>query len=530
MQSRALVFAVALFHGVAAVAAAQTTALSDNYRWLAPDAAAQAAADTTALPPGAGAILVPAMSAADSEPQALVFRGDEQVASGPHGARIIVEPGAYLVRVGSGPVPQMLSIPVDVQAGATTVVPVRWGGLRIEVVDETNVPHRGTYELIRVADRQPYTVGFGADTLQGERLLTLLMPPGLYRIVQAGASYRVRTDFATVLVPAGGLVRYRLVINPTSGLFRGAGVVPPGDLGSAPDVVAWEAPEVSPWNRRYAIGLSAPFTSTRNVVGAANETKVATDLFFDSYITYQRNRNLFSAVLELESGYEKVKPEASAATPWKKTRDRLRIDVLFSRFLNARIGPYARIGLRTSLFESNTLVTEDTLISRQFADGRRELTVVPANTTFPTGDAFSPPEYREGLGLNTRLLQGRTVRLDWRIGAGFRQNRLAGAFFLADDETTPELEYVEATNFNEEGLETTLVATIRYRFLLYNTSLDLFSDFAAPQPTIDWRSTLSCRLTAELSLDYKIDLLRLPQVSDTNQVAQRLLFRYAFGS
>ena len=101
----------------------------------------------------------------------------------------------------------------------------RCGGasLRIEVVDERNLPHRGAYELIRVTDRQPFTVGFGADTLQGEQLLTLLMPPGLYRIVQPGSTYRARTDFATVLAPAGGLVHYKLVINPTSGQFRGAG-------------------------------------------------------------------------------------------------------------------------------------------------------------------------------------------------------------------------------------------------------------------------------------------------------------------
>ena len=511
-----------VLQGLAHTAVAQSPPRSDVYRWLAPDAATQAAADTSVVPPGSGAILVPAMTDGESEPQALVFRGDEQVASGPNGARITVEPGAYVVRVGSGPTPQMVSVPIDVQAGETTVAPVRWGGLRIEVVDESNLPHRGGYELIRVADRQPYTVGFGADTLAGERLITLLMPPGLYRIVQSGSTYRARTDFATVLVPQGGLVHYKLVIDPGSGRFRGAGVVPPEELGAVT--------EVSPWNRRYAIGMSAPFSATRNVVGESNETAFGADLFFDTYVTYQRDRDLFSSVLELESGFKKVNPEVSAAIPWRKTHDRLRIDVLYSRFLNARIGPYGRLGLRTSLFQSNTLVTVDTAVSRQFADGRRELEVVPANTTFPTGDAFSPPVYRQGVGLNTRLLQGRTVRLDWRVGAGFRQNRFAGAFFLDDDETTPELEYVQATNFNEEGLETTLVATVRYRFLLYNTNLDLFSDFGAPEPTIDWRSTLSWRLTRDLSLDYKLDLLRLPQVSARNQVAQRVLFRYSIGS
>ena len=53
--------------------------------------------------------------------QALIFRGDEQVASGPTGARIVVEPGAYLVRVGSGPTSQMVSLPVDVQAGVLAI-------------------------------------------------------------------------------------------------------------------------------------------------------------------------------------------------------------------------------------------------------------------------------------------------------------------------------------------------------------------------------------------------------------------------
>ena len=462
------------------------------------------------------------MTDADSEPEALVLRGDERVAGGLNGTRIPVAPGDYVVRVGSGPTPQMVSVPVTVQAGETAVIPIRWGGLRVEVVDENNLPHRGAYELIRVADRQPLTVGFGADTLQGERLLTLLMPPGLYRIVQPGSTYRVRTDFATVLVPEGGLVHYRLVIAPDSGQFRGAGVVAPEEVGVAIDT--------SPWNRRYTIGLSAPIKSTRNVLGESNATSVGAELFFDAYVTYQRHRHLFSGVLELESGVDKVDPEGAPAAPWRKTRDRLRIDALYSRFLGSRIGPYVRLGLRTSLFPSSALVTEDTVVSREFLDGRRELELVPANTTFPTGDPFSPPVYREGVGLNTRLLRRRAVRVDWRFGAGFRQNRFAGAFFLDDDETTPEVEYAQASNFHQQGLETTLVATARYRFLLYNANLDVFGSFGGVDPTIDWRSTLSWRLTDDLSLDYDVDLLRVPEVSDRNQVSQSVLFRYSIGS
>ena len=325
-------------------------------------------------------------------------------------------------------------------------------------------------------------------------------------------------------------MHYRLVINPTSGQFRGAGVVTPDELGAVPDVSSWQAPEVSPWNRRYAIGLSAPFTSTRNVIGASNETTFGTDLFFDNYVTYQRGRDLFSSVVELESGFVRVKPEASAARPWQKTHDRLRSDVLYSRFLNARVGPYARFGLRTTLFESSTLVTEDTLISRQFVDGRHEVAIVPANSTFPTSDAFSPagvsrggrPEYPAVAGA------GGTARLACRRRLSAESVR--GRLLPGRRRNDPGVGVREATNFQETGLETTVVATVRYRFLLYNTNVDVFSDFGAPEPTFDWRSTLSWRLTPELSLDYKVDLRRLPRVSDMNQVAQRLLFRYSIGS
>lgn len=47
-------------------------------------------------------------------------------------------------------------------------------------------------------------------------------------------------------------------------------------------------------------------------------------------------------------------------------------------------------------------------------------------------------------------------------------------------------------------------------------------------PTIDWRNTLSLRLSRYLSLDYTYDLLNFPQVSDDTQTRQSLLLRASF--
>src|ERR671912_1853566 len=108
---------------------------SQFYRWMAPSAQEQLAADTTAVPPGSGAVFVPAMTNGADEPETLVFQGEQRVASGQNGKRIVLPPGSYILRIGSSPLRQMMSIPVEVTAGNTTLVPVTWGGIIIEVVD-----------------------------------------------------------------------------------------------------------------------------------------------------------------------------------------------------------------------------------------------------------------------------------------------------------------------------------------------------------------------------------------------------------
>ena len=140
------------------------------------------------------------------------------------------------------------------------------------------------------------------------------------------------------------------------------------------------------------------------------------------------------------------------------------------------------------------------------------------------------------------LLHRRALRVDWRGGLGFRQSRFNRALYLDDDPLTPELEYREAGSFNEAGAEMTVVATARLRFLLLNTNFDLFGNLLGSSgkrfmqnsdvlhATVDWRNTASIRLTSDLSLDYKLDLLRVPQIRPENQVTQSVLVRYSFGT
>ena len=397
---------------------------SQLYRWIAPTAEEQLAADTTAVPSGSGAVFVPAMTNGADEPETLVFQGEKRIASGPNGKRIVLAPGSYVLRIGSSPLNQMMSVPVEVTAGNTTLVPVTWGGIIVEVVDKNNVPHRGTYELIHVADRQPYTVGFGADTLLGEKLKTILATPGLYRIVRPGANYRTRTDFSTVVIPEGSMVYFKLVQDPDDGSLLGAGVVPPNEMGIVQPGSAW--------TRTMTVGFGLPITGSSNVVGTANQTTIGADFTFDTYLIYDRGKNYAGIIFEVEEGFVSIDPEVSPKLPLQKTVDRVRFDTIYTRLLSPRIGPYVRFGVLTNFFESNVLVTEDTTVVKHLLDGTTTTESVPANEDFNVGNAFAPVSIREGVGVNFRLLRGRIASLDWRGGLGFRQNRFNGAFVLDD--------------------------------------------------------------------------------------------------
>ncbi len=72
--------------------------------------------------------------------------------------------------------------------------------------------------------------------------------------------------------------------------------------------------------------------------------------------------------------------------------------------------------------------------------------------------------------------------------------------------------------------------TARYRFLLGQTGNGLRNTEYDQNATIDWHNRLSWRRTNDLSVDYDVDILRLPRVRPENQVTGTVVTRYSFGS
>jgi hypothetical protein len=489
---------------------------SEIYGWLAPSPEAQLAADTTTIPVGQGAVFVPYISSPEDEPAYAVYQGARRVGSESTGRRTALAPGSYRVEFGSGHSPGV-SAPIEIVEGETSVVPVTWGGLRVEVVDARNIPHRAGYELIRVAARDLYGVGYGADTLAGEALQTWIVVPDLYRVVQPGASYRARVNFATVFVPEGGLVRYRLVIDPETGEFEGAGVVTPEETGDATG------------NERVTPNL---------VVGADGNLRVEKDMvavaegFIDGGFTYQDDPHSFLARMQFEAGLRWNQPEVGDALPLQKSDDRLRIDLLYTYAVTPVFGPYGRAGVEAELFPTTVVTTEDVILTRNRLNGTSELRSVAAGDAFRVADYWGQTLFFEGAGINAWLVRNEIGTLQASTGLGFRQSLHQGLFAEDTDVSTDSaLVYDEVDSFYQEGFEGIITGRVRFGDAArLTTNFEIFSDFVdLGNPTIDWESTLSLKLLDKLSLDYTLEVTRRPELlEDTVLLAHELVLRFAW--
>ncbi len=487
---------------------------SEVYGWVAPSPAAQIAEDATMIPSNKGAIFVPYISNPADEPEYVVFREHTRVGSGSPGTRVVVAPGRYRVELGSGHTREVVS-DIEVTARETTVVPVTWGALRVEVVDQRGIPHRAGYEVIRVADRDLFGVGYGADLLAGERLPTWVLAPDLYRIVQPGSSYRARVNYATVYVPSGGFVRYRLVIDRGSGEFLGAGVVTPDETGTASG-----DERVVP---NLVLGVNGNLSIDRDVVGTA-------ELFVDGGVTFRDEPHHFLTLFQLEEGITWIDPEVGDALPIQKSDDRLRIDLLYSYDITQIVGPYVRAGVETSMFPATVITTEQVGLTRYFEDGSSEFSLIGAGSAFRTAEAFGQALFFEGTGINAWLARGGRGQVKASAGLGFRQGIHHDLFAETDRSSTPNLVYAEVENFYHEGVEALLLARARVgEFGRLTTNFELFTDFSDfGNPTLDWENTVSIKLLEVLSLDYVLEITREPVLYDDVRLAHEILLRFAW--
>jgi ABC-type uncharacterized transport system auxiliary subunit len=475
--------------------------------------------DDTPLPVGMGAIFAPSLSDGQREPPVGVYRDGSSVTSGQLGRRIIVEPGVYEVRVGSGAVNQQVTAKVRVIGGKTTVLTPSWASLEVAVVDETFVPFRGTYELIRMANREEFGLGFGADEQLGEVTRVWALPPGLYKLIRSGGTYRDRTNFATVRLEPGKLTRFTLVLD-AEGNFKGAGENDP----QPSDLTAKEEEAESPWQIRAVLGGDLNFNRSE-LVGAAQGWKLAFRTFFDGNARFADGPHIWITRLEIEEGQSRLLSKGV----FVNDTDRLFFHTIYTYQLLPWFGPYARIGLESKLLARFQDFDTPTDVVRLDHQGQPTETLAGA-THVEIGGTFAPLQLKQGAGGNFRVLRRTYLELDLRLGFGARQT-LANNLYVFTTTTDGVNQLVPVEDSFLTGFEGTVVALGRLSsFITISSELEGLLPVTGDAAVYTWRNQASLRLVSFISLVYRFNVVRDPNlgIGEDPQTEHDVQLRFSY--
>lgn len=499
--------------------ASPASANDDPYSWASPPPSVQLLGDDSVLPAGKGAVFVPALGAAGEEPDVL-FVDQDRVVKGPTGRRVVLAPGAYVALVGTGEPDQRIGVEVVVQEGKTTVVPVRWGGLRIESVSKGLKPRDDTYELVNMKSGKVIDLPREFQDSGESRPDTWLLEPGLYRIQEKGVSSVTSPNFTTVYVPRGGLVHHRLFVDRV-GSIQGGGVVP---------AESYEDREVSvsPWTTKLVVGIDGSGTQTRNKPGFPDLTAAEGSAFADFEVTYTDDRSLIVFGADAEYGLMLLQPATGEPLPLIKSRDRLRADATYTLRLNDGAGVYVRGSGQTQMANTNAIATEDSEIAFRELDGTVRSEFVEAPKTYRIADAFQPLMINAGGGLQIKLSTTKQLDLSLRGGLGYRVMQFGAAYVPTDNPDTEAIEYTSLADFAEPGIEAGASATLRLTgFANYDTSFDAFTAFDGTGGiAVVWDNTLSVRLTRAVSLNYQLNASRVPWITEQISLRQGAFVRF----
>lgn len=497
----------------APVSGRSSTMLAEGEDWPAGTVGEQLDQDTTLVPFGKGALFVPALTNPLDEPPVTVLQDGQRVAEGTTGFRIVLNPGTYEVRVGSGAVQQRLRYQATIKEAHTTLIPVSWAGLSVHVVDEGYASIRSSYELIRVEDREYMGIGFGTDEQAGEPISTWVLRPGLYKIVRLGENYRARRDFATVRLVGGHHAHFLLVLNAVTGEFAGGGEVPVDELFRASEGFFGS----------LVLGGDVAFNSRQGATtsGLADGLYFSFRAFVDSRLTFLLFDNPLLLRLQVEEGQTK-----GPGIPWQKSNDRIAFDGLYIYRLKPQLGPYARLGADTTLLPGNRYVKPGETLD---VEGRGPV-------VGPGSFQFSPylgvTTIKEGVGMNWRVFKSLFAETNVRAGVGARHGIVRDGTYAVTrvDNTTNTTVFSRLNSANQVGVELTLLAVARLtRWVLLNLELDSLFPFDSISNTVlEIEGSVALKLTSYVSVNYVLRFLRNPTLLDSvDRFEQDVLLRFS---
>ncbi len=374
--------------------------------WDAPPVSQQLDEDETPIPLGKGAVFVPRLSDPAAEPDVSIADSTGKViVSGKPGKKFFLIPGTYSVMLGNGSANQRITKWVSIDEGKVIPLYPTWAGLAIDIVNESNIPFRGSYEMARIDEFEPYGRTYGRDPSQGERIKTWIVKPGLYKIFGVGLNYNTVNSYVTARLLPGELVHFTIVQDSVSGKILSGGVTTTSEASRK---------ITSDW--KYGLDCGGSF-----LFNTSNDTNNSAIVFLTNLrVNHTKGKGEWDTKFFFD---EELNFSGLNITEINNTSDDFRIYSLYVwRFMHW-LGPYGRMQFETSFFPVYDRFEESSqkhlfIITRPDSSISEIDTVSKSRRLKPS---FSPLSIDLGLGANMDAITSEDFTTKFKIGFGYSQ-------------------------------------------------------------------------------------------------------------
>jgi len=457
--------------------------------WLAPSFSEQLSADPILIPMNMGAVFIPSMTESRLEPPVLIFRENQFYLSGTTGARLLLEPGAYDLVIGSGERAQRAKISVIIREGHTTLVNPTWSGLTIETLNSDGEYVEEEYEIYTLHSLQYRGKGYGVKEERLNSLKTWFLPPGLYRISKAGTDPSSYDNYITVQLLESQLTSLELVYSPSE----------PFDL-IAGGYKGLRTHSLSSGNWRYGLRLGGTLyynDKTQNGINIKSALNMQVDIHALAH--YRHSVYLGTTDLRIRNSLDRSKGKFNPG------QDEAQLRSTWVRQWTPWLGPYIRGKAKTHFFPKSQEIQSGYIVSSRPQGGIDTLETLNAGS-LKINPVFFPIELGEGSGVSIIWSSQDVLDISFQAGAAARQVFVKNQ--LVNVPNKPDL-WKRGQGEYSYGLESN--ATLRLR-LGKGLTLDLLADAYLEDVRIknyrieDLSGELRYSLTRYLEISYQVDL------------------------
>jgi hypothetical protein len=274
-------------------------------------------------------------------------------------------------------------------------------------------------------------------------------------------------------------------------------------------------------------------TSNKDVVGEVDGFSALLGLGLTGGLTYINGPHLWQNTLSISESWART----PALEVFVKNNDQVEYESLYNYFLLEWFGPFARFNVETSAFDTTirTAGANDYQIAR--TDGTTD--TLTGTTEVHLASSFEPLTLNQSVGAFAEPV--RTTPITWkvRIGAGARETFADGVLANSDDDATEAIELVELANVYQAGLEgfTGVEGKLGGGEFTYRAGASALLPFLNNDPQdrtaielLRWglHAGLEMAVVEWLSINYKVNVLKDPQLLDVAQIQNNLMLTFNY--